>query len=157
MHTDELPTDARLVGRLVAAQFPQWAGLPIERVSSAGTSNALYRLGDDMVVRLPRIHWAVGAVDKDFRWLPSLAPLLPVAVPVPLAKGTPAEGYPWDWGIYSWLEGENPTVDRVADTDSVTTDVTRFVEALHRIDPTGGPPARRGAPLEFQDKEARAA
>jgi aminoglycoside phosphotransferase (APT) family kinase protein len=109
-----------------------------------------------MVVRLPRIHWAVGAVDKDLRWLPILAPLLPVAVPVPLAKGTPAEGYPWDWGIYPWLEGENPAVDCI-DADSVTSDVTRFVAALHRIDPTGGPPARRGAPLEFQDKEARAA
>ena len=157
MHVDELHTDEPLVRRLLAGQFPQWAELPLERVASSGTDNALYRLGEDMVVRLPRIHWAVGAIDKDLRWLPTLAPLLPVAVPVPLAKGTPAEGYPWDWGIYPWLEGENPDVDRIAGTDSVTTDVTRFVEALHRIDPTGGPPARRGAPLEFQDDEARAA
>jgi len=157
MHADELHTDVPLVRRLLAGQFPHWADLPLERAPSSGTDNALYRLGDDMVVRLPRIHWAVGAVDKDIRWLPSLAPLLPVAVPVPLAKGAPAEGYPWDWGIYPWLEGENPDVDRIAGTDSVTTDVTRFVEALHRIDPTGGPPARRGAPLEVQDDEARAA
>jgi len=157
MHSDEVDTDSVLVSRLVAEQLPHWADRPIEPVLPQGTDNALYRLGDDMVVRLPRIHWAVGAVDKDLRWLPSLAPLLPVAVPVPLAKGAPAEGYPWDWGIYPWLEGENPDVDRIAGTDSVTTDVTRFVEALHRIDPTGGPPARRGAPLELQDDEARAA
>ena len=157
MHVDELHTDVPLVRRLLHGQFPQWADLPLERVPSSGTDNALYRLGDDMVVRLPRIHWAVGAVDKDLRWLPSLAPLLPVAVPVPLAKGTPAEGYAWDWGIYPWLDGENPTADRIADMESVTKDVTRFVEALRRIDPAGGPPTRRGAPLEVQDEAARVA
>jgi aminoglycoside phosphotransferase (APT) family kinase protein len=157
MHADELPTDARLVGRLIAAQFPQWRGHPIERVPSAGTENALYRLGDDMVVRLPRIHWAVGNGDKDFQWLPRLAPLLPVAIPVPLAKGMPAEGYPWEWGVYPWLEGENPTVDRIADPSSLTRDVVQFVEALHRVDLADGPATRRGAPLEGQDESARAA
>ena len=115
MHADEMHTDARLVGRLLAAQFPQWADLPIEPVPSSGTDNALYRLGDDMVVRLPRIRWAVGGGDKDFQWLPRLAPLLLVAIPVPLAKGTPAEGYPWEWGVYPWLEGENPTVGAISD------------------------------------------
>ena len=157
MHAAELPTDARLVGRLLAAQFPQWADLPIERVPSAGTENALYRVGDHMVVRLPRIHWAVGSGDKDFQWLPMLAPFLPVAVPVPLAKGTPAEGYPWGWGVYPWLEGENPTVDAVTDPSSLTRDVVQFVDALHRVDLADGPPTRRGAPLEGQDAAARAA
>ena len=60
MHADELETDASLVGRLLAAQFPHWADLPIEPVQSSGTDNAIYRLGDDMAVRLPRIHWATG-------------------------------------------------------------------------------------------------
>jgi aminoglycoside phosphotransferase (APT) family kinase protein len=157
MHVDEVHTDVPLVRRLLAGQFPQWADLSLERVPSSGTDNALYRLGDELVVRLPRIHWAVGAIDKDLRWLPVLAPLLPLAVPVPLAKGTPADGYPWDWGIYPWLEGENPTGEHSDDTDSVTSDVMRFVEALHRIDPTGGPPAGRGRPLAVQDEAARAA
>jgi aminoglycoside phosphotransferase (APT) family kinase protein len=157
MHADELDTDARLVRRLLAAQFPEWADLPIEPVPSSGTDNALYRLGLDMVVRLPRIHWAVGGVDKDFRWLPRLAPLLPVAIPVPFAKGSPAEGYPWSWGVYPWLEGENPTVDAVADPSSLTRDVVQFVDALHGIDLAEGPPSRRGAPLEGQDEAARAA
>jgi len=94
MHSDEVDTDASLVGRLLAAQFPQWADLPIQPVPSAGTDNALYRLGDDLVVRLPHIKWAVEGLDKEHRWLPRLAPLLPVAIPVPLGKGTPAEGYP---------------------------------------------------------------
>ncbi len=100
MHDDEVYTDVSLVARLLAAQFPRWAEFPIAPVPSAGTDNALYRLGDEMAVRLPRIHWAVGQVEKELRWLPKLAPLLPLAVPVPLAMGEPGEGYPWRWGIY---------------------------------------------------------
>jgi aminoglycoside phosphotransferase (APT) family kinase protein len=157
MHADEVDTDVSLVRRLLAAQFPEWAALPIAPVPSSGTDNALYRLGDELVVRLPRIHWAVGGVDKDLRWLPVLAPLLPVAIPVPLAKGTPAEGYPWDWGIYPWLEGENPTVDGVADSVSFARDVAQFVAALHGIDPAGGPPSGRGVPLAMRDEETRTA
>lgn len=95
MHVDEVDTNAALAGRLLAAQFPQWAELPVTPVHSAGTDNAIYRLGDDMTVRLPRIPGAVEQVEKEHRWLPRLAPLLPLAVPVPLGKGTPAEGYPW--------------------------------------------------------------
>jgi aminoglycoside phosphotransferase (APT) family kinase protein len=139
MHADEVETDASLVGRLLAAHFLQWPDLPIQPVPSAGTDNALYRLGDDMVVRLPRIKWAVESLDKEHRWLPRLAPLLPVAIPVPLGKGTPAEGYPWHWSIYRWLEGENPTVDRLADPGLLARDLAEFVAALRRIDPTDGP------------------
>jgi aminoglycoside phosphotransferase (APT) family kinase protein len=158
MHADELHTDAALVRRLLARQFPHWARLPIDRVPSSGTDNALYRLSDAMLVRLPRIHWAVGDVDKDLRWLPKLAPLLPVSIPVPLAKGEPAEGYPWTWGVYPWLDGENPSLDGTADAESLTRDLANFVSALHGVDLAGGPPARRGRPLgEVQQEEARAA
>ena len=157
MHADEIHTDVDLVRRLLAGQFPEWAGLPLEPVPSGGTDNALYRLGTDMVVRLPRIHWAVGGVEKDSRWLSTLAPLLPVEIPVPLAKGAPAEGYPWDWGIYPWLAGENPTVDNIDDARSLACDIARFISALRRIDLPGGPFARRGAPLEVQDQSARTA
>ena len=90
MHADELHTDVGLVRALLEGQFPHWAALPIERVLSSGTVNALYRLGDDMVVRLPRMDWGLGAVDRELRWLPPLAPLLSVEIPVPLAKGAPA-------------------------------------------------------------------
>ena len=101
MHLDEVDTDASLLGRLLATQFLQWADLPIEPVHSAGTDNALYRLGDDLAVRLPRIHSATGQVDKEHQWLPRLAPFLPLAIPVPLAKGKPGEGYPWHWSVYA--------------------------------------------------------
>jgi aminoglycoside phosphotransferase (APT) family kinase protein len=82
MHAAELHTDAALVRRLLAGQFPHWADLPVERVPSSGTDNALYRLGDELVVRLPRIHWAAGGVEKELHWIPKLAPFLPASVPV---------------------------------------------------------------------------
>ena len=158
MHEGELATGATLVRRLLSGQFPDWADLRIERVPSAGTSNALYRLGEDMVVRLPRIHWAAGGEDGDFHWLPRLAPLLPVAIPVPLARGKPAEGYPWEWSVYTWLEGENPTVGAVvADPSSLTRDAVQFVGALQAVDLAHGPATHRGASLEGQDESARAA
>jgi aminoglycoside phosphotransferase (APT) family kinase protein len=157
MHADELHTDVELVQRLLAAQFPQWATLPIKHVSSSGTVNALYRLGRDMVVRLPRMHWGIGAVDRELRWLPELAPVLPVAISVPLAKGTAAEGYPWEWGVYPWLEGENPNAGNVANPNSLVRDLVRFLRALHSVDLAGGPPAGRGSSLARWDEPTRAA
>jgi len=157
MHVDEVDTDVALVGRLLAAQFPQWADLPIEPVHSAGTDNAIYRLGDDMAVRLPRIHWATEQVEKEHRWLPRLAPHLPLAIPVPLAKGTPGEGYPWDWSVCRWLEGENATIEHIADPGLLAMDLAEFVAALHGIDPTDGPPAGRGVPLAMRDAPTRTA
>ena len=87
MHEDELETDEALVRRLLAGQFPQWAELPLEALPAGGTDNAIYRLGDDLSVRLPRRRdWTPG-LDKEFEWLPKLAPLLPFAVPTPVARG----------------------------------------------------------------------
>ena len=162
MHADEADIDVALVRRLLAAQFPRWADLPIEPVWSAGTDNAIHRLGDDMAVRLPRIGRAAPKVGKEQRWLPVLAPLLPLAVPVPIAKGAPADGYPWPWSVSRWLDGEVATIERVADPRRTATELGRFVAALQRIDPAGGPPpgehnSFRGAPLAMRDRSTRAA
>jgi aminoglycoside phosphotransferase (APT) family kinase protein len=162
MHVDEVDTDASLVRRLLVAQFLQWADLPIEPVPSAGTDNALYRLGDDMAVRLPRIERATRQVDKEHEWLPRLAPHLTLAVPVPLARGFPGEGYPWHWSITPWLEGENVTIECIADPCQAATDLARFIAALQRIDPSGGPPPGelnfgRGVPLVQRDSRTREA
>jgi aminoglycoside phosphotransferase (APT) family kinase protein len=155
MHEDELETDATLVRRLLAAQFPQWAGLPIEPVRSSGTVNALYRLGDDLVARLPRAEWGAGGIAKDNAWLPRLGPHLPVEIPVPLASGRPGEGS-WAWGIYPWLEGEHPSADGDVDAVALAEDLAVLVEALRRIDLADRRPSRRGAPLgEVQDEQAR--
>jgi aminoglycoside phosphotransferase (APT) family kinase protein len=162
MHADEVQTDAALVGRLLAAQFPQWAELPIQPVPSWGTDNALYRVGDDMVARLPRIERTVGTLRKERVWLPRLAPLLPLGVPVPLADGSPGEGYPFEWSVYRWLPGEDATVRRVTDPGRLATDLASFVAALQQIDPAGGPgPGKhnflRGEPLVARDAPTRAA
>jgi aminoglycoside phosphotransferase (APT) family kinase protein len=161
MHADEVDTSVALVRRLLEAQFPRWAGLPITPVASAGTDNAIYRLGDSMAVRLPRIHWAIRQVEKEHRWLPKLAPQLPLAIPEPLAKGAPAEGYPWHWSVYEWLEGESATMERIADPCQAATELAQFIKALQRIDPTGGPLAvehnLRGVPLPMRDAATREA
>jgi aminoglycoside phosphotransferase (APT) family kinase protein len=161
MHADEVDTDALLVRRLVAAQFPEWADLPIEPVLSGGTDNALYRLGDELVVRLPRHERTVGTLEIERRWLPKLAPSLPLAVPAPVAEGMPAGGYPWTWSIYRWLEGETATTERIADPRAAAADLAQFVSALQRIDGTGAPPpsrlnAYRGVPLATRDETTRA-
>lgn len=77
MHEHELSITGSMVERLVADQFPHWAGLPVRHASSAGTDNAMSRLGDTMVVRLPRIDWAAASVEHEQTWLPVIGPLLP--------------------------------------------------------------------------------
>ena len=163
MHPDEIPTDVPLVRRLLATQFPQWADLPMRPVRSAGSDNAIYRLGDDMAVRLPRrTGRTVESLDKEYEWLPRLAPLLPLAVPVPLGKGAPDEDYPCGWAVYRWLEGETATIERFADARQAATDLARFLTALQGIDATGGPrPGEhnffRGVPLAARDAGVRSA
>jgi aminoglycoside phosphotransferase (APT) family kinase protein len=131
-------------------------------VGEFGTDKALYRLGDEMVVRLPRRERTSRTLEKERRWLPRLAPLLPLAVPVPLAEGMPAEGYPFTWSVYSWLKGENATSGGITDLGQLAADLAQFVAALQRIDPSGGPsPGEhnffRGVPLAERDAATRAA
>ncbi|MEE1809403.1 aminoglycoside phosphotransferase family protein [Streptomyces sp. BE133] len=157
MHADEPDFGESLVHRLIASQFPDWAGLPVEPVTPVGTSNAMYRLGEDLVVRLPRTAGAVDDVAKEQRWLPWLAPSLPAAIPVPLGRGVPAEGYPWHWSVFRWLDGANPVVGEIAEPGPLATDLADFVTALHRIDPADGPPSFRSEPLAARDASTRAA
>lgn len=156
MHDDEVATDASLVRALLAAQFPRWAELAIAPVEPAGTDNAIYRLGADMAVRLPRIDWAADQPEKDHRWLPMLAPLLPLEVPISLAVGAPGEGFPWRWSVCRWLDGEPATPQRLSDPEQTARDLAGFVRAMQRIDPSGGPPPEgRGGPLGPRDERVR--
>ena len=157
MHDDEFEIDADLVSRLLARQFPRWAHLPLNPVASAGTDNALFRLGDQMVVRLPRIQWAVESVNKEQEWLPHLAPVLPFAIPTPLGLGEPDEGYPWRWSVYEWLDGNNPVPNKIVDPISLAKDLAHFVTALRKVDTSGAPLAGRGVPLQERDTDTRAA
>jgi len=157
MHADEIATDVALVRRLLASQFPHWADLPIEPVESYGTDHDIYRLGVHLAARLPRIEWATRQAAKEAEWLPKLAPHLPLALPVQLAMGRPAEGYPFVWSVCEWLSGENAT-GTLDDLDRAAVDLAAFVKALRRIDTSGAhprPPGARGGPLAEHDEQVR--
>ncbi|MEW2066217.1 aminoglycoside phosphotransferase family protein [Streptomyces sp. NPDC007346] len=147
---------AALVRTLIASQFPHWADLPVKVVDASGTANAVYRLGDDKVIRLPRTEGSAADVATEAHWLPRLAPQLPVPVPAPLAQGAPAEGFPWAWSVCTWLEGANPLPGEGSwAPDAFAADLAEFVLALRRIAPTDGPPAYRSEPLASRDVETR--
>jgi len=158
----ELLIDVTLVHRLVATQFPQWKHLPVRPVALGGWDNRTFHLGEEMIVRMPSaVNYAL-QVEKEHRWLPKLAPLLPLPIPMPLAIGEPAEGYPWQWSIYRWLEGEAANSGHIANLPDFATSLAQFLTALQRIDPTGGPPPGlhsfyRGGPLKTYDEETREA
>lgn len=159
MHETEVRIDTQQVRRLVAAQFPQWAGMPLTALPPSGTDHALYRIGEDLVARLPRIDWALGQVETDRRWLPFLAPQLPLAVPAPVAIGEPGEGYPWPWSIAPWIAGENPARNNV-DLGAAALALADFITALQSVDTAGGPVKGgldRGVPLANRDELTRAA
>jgi aminoglycoside phosphotransferase (APT) family kinase protein len=152
--------DAGLVRRLVAAQFPRWRDLPVTPVVADGWDNRTYRLGDDKSVRLPTAEGYVPAVAKEHRWLPRLAPSLPVDVPRVLGEGAPGEGYPYPWSVRGWLPGETADRAHIDDVPRFAVDVAEFVLALQRCDPTGGPVAGahswyRGASPAHYDAETR--
>lgn len=154
MHPGEVRADADQVARLVRMQFPQWADLPVSPVAESGTDHYLFRLGEQLVARMPKIDWAVDQADSDSRWLPQLAPHLPLPVPVPLAVGQPGQGFPWPWSVAPWLVGETPTAESI-DPAVLAADLGGFVVALQAVDPTGGPlktGADRGVPLAAREQ-----
>ena len=154
--------DASLVRQLIAEQFPQWAGLPVRMVEPNGWDNRTFRLGDELSVRLPSAAGYVPQVEKEARWLPRLAPHLPLPIPVPVALGRPGAGYPWPWSVRRWIAGETAAAARIDDLRAFAGDVARFLLALQRIDPSGGPAAGehsfyRGGPPAVYDGETRRA
>ncbi|MDP3174767.1 MAG: aminoglycoside phosphotransferase family protein [Phenylobacterium sp.] len=154
--------DATLARRLVAAQFPQWAGLAIEPLADGGWDNRTFRLGATMSVRFPSHAAYEPQVAKEHAWLPRLAAHLPLPVPEPVAMGRPDEGYPWRWSVYRWLDGEPATTAQIADLPQFAADLGGFLSALQSIDVEGGPLAgahnfHRGGPISTYDAGTRAA
>ncbi len=151
-----------LVSRLVATQFPQWAGLHVRAVDVDGWDNATFRLGERMSVRLPSSPAYAEQVDKEHRWLPILASQLPLRIPEPLAKGQPGCGFPRPWSVYRWIDGQTAAIDTVANLLEFAADLADFLAALYRVDPSGGPlPGThnffRGGSPAYYDTETRAA
>jgi len=159
MHQGEIRATAEQVRRLVAAQCPQWADRPVTALADdlEGTDHVLFRIGTDLVARMPKIAWAVGQADSDARWLPLLEPHLPVRIPTPLHLGGPGAGYPWRWSVVPWVAGSTPP--RLGSDDvPLARDLATVVRTLHRVDPAGGPstpPGARGAALRHVDDGVR--
>lgn len=131
--------DTGLVRRLLAAQFPQWAGLPLTPVPHSGMDNATFRLGEELSVRLPRYARWAEQVEREQRWLPFLAPQLPLPVSRPVARGEPGEGYPYPWSVCRWLEGTAVPGGALADPVRAATELADFISVLQDIDASGGP------------------
>jgi aminoglycoside phosphotransferase (APT) family kinase protein len=108
MHDDEIEVDEDLVGRLLATLSPAYDGLPLRRFASSGSTNALFRLGDDLLVRVPRQPGGTATIEMEQRWLPFVAPAVPVAVPEVVAVGEPVDGYSEKWSVVRFLDGEPP-------------------------------------------------
>jgi aminoglycoside phosphotransferase (APT) family kinase protein len=153
MHDDELEIDERLVRRLLAEQFPEWAELSLTRVEPEGTVNAIFRLGEDLSVRLARRDGPTEPGGKEVEWLPKLAPVLPLEIPVPVAQGHPSDDYPWYWDVYTWVAGKTAPLDAI-DAIRAARDLAALIAALQGVDPAGAPPGR-GIPLGERDKEIR--
>lgn len=153
---------SQLVSALLAAQFPQWARLPLVPVEPGGWDNRTFRLGDAMAVRLPSAECYAEQVDKEQRWLPWLAPQLPLAVPSPLAVGEPGAEYPWHWSIYRWIDGETVATSSNVDLAVLASDLARFLVELQSLDATQGPVPgahnfQRGGSLSIYDQQTRRA
>jgi aminoglycoside phosphotransferase (APT) family kinase protein len=156
MHDDEIEVSDDVVRRLLADQLPDSAALPLTRLDTWGTDHVIYRLGDDFSVRLPKIGWAAEQGERERRWLPMLAPHLPVQVPSPVFVGEPAYGYPFPWYVAPWIHGANPQPD--GDLRQLAADLGAFVRALHNVDVADVPIAadgQRGGPLQPADASIR--
>lgn len=152
--------DRSLVSRLIALQFPQWADLAIEPVANDGHDNRTFRLGEEMSIRMPSGRLYAEHVGIEHESLPKIAPHLPLPIPVPVGRGAPAFGYPWQWSINKWIEGDTASVDRIDDLKAFAEDLAGFLNALQATDAKGAPPPGeenfyRGGDLSVYDAQTR--
>lgn len=153
MHEDEILTDEPLARRLLAEQHPRWADLPLRLVDSFGTDHDVYRLGDDLSLRLPRTAWAARQAAKEAVWLPVIGPRLPLAVPEVVALGAPTAQYPHPWSVQTWLPGTD-VVANVPRPEVAVRDLAAFVRALRAVEPRAGDAAALGRPGTLRDSDA---
>ncbi|MEA3501429.1 MAG: aminoglycoside phosphotransferase family protein [Actinomycetota bacterium] len=139
LHDGEFRVDDALVAGLVASQMPEWTGLPLRRIHTSGTVNAAYRLGDHMLVRLPRHARFRSGPLKESRWLPELARSVPLEVPEYLALGQPTDDYPSPWSVLRWIDGEDATPSALSHLNTTAQRLGEFVVALRHVDTDGAP------------------
>lgn len=161
MHENEIDIDECLVHALLKSQCPHWANFPLKALVSSGTDNALFRLGSEYVVRLPRIEWATGSINKsinkEYEWVPKIARFLKIPISEPLFKGNPYKSYPWPWTVTKWNEGHNPNFEKENEYELLAKDLACFLNELHGIKLANGPSSRRGISLKGVDEETKTA
>lgn len=161
LHEGEPQVDVALVRALVDGQHPQWAQRALTPLPATGTDHHLFRLGGELVVRVPRVDWATDQVERDGRWLPHLARHLGVALPLQVAVGEPAYGYPWRWSVCRWIQGRTPDPRDPLDRAALARPLGRFCRALRSVPADDGPRAgvevSRGVPLAERDELTRQA
>ena len=155
MHPDEIEVSDATVSRLLSKQFPEWRDFPVRRVESIGTVNALFRVGDSLVARLPRIPRFQDEGTEC--WLRSLAGRLPLEIPEQVALGTADESYPWKWSVQKWIDGDPWGEATVAEPLGAAEDLAEFVHSLQAIDPSqlSCPSPKTVAPLSASDAMVR--
>jgi aminoglycoside phosphotransferase (APT) family kinase protein len=153
LHEGELDISVASVRRLLAEQFPAWASRPLTPVAESGTEHLMFRLGDDLVIRMPRMPGAAATILKEHRWLPFLAPRLPLEIPVPVALGRPGLGFPLPWSVSRWRDGDHG----LGDLSAVAIAMGGFILALRNVDIADAPPAYRGGPYAGGDHDVRIA
>jgi aminoglycoside phosphotransferase (APT) family kinase protein len=166
LHSDEIPIDAELVRGLVRRALPAYADAPVRRVASSGSTNALFRLGEELLVRLPRQPGGSASISKEATWLPVLGPLLPVSVPEVVAVFDPDHAYPERWSVVRWIEGVHPeVVDPGTSVDprreELATNLATVLHALRLAEVSTGAvkdphlQSYRGEPLATMDQATR--
>ncbi len=151
-----------LAHELISKQFPHWAHLPIVPTKYSGWDNKTFRLGEELLIRMPSAERYASQVNKEQHWLPILALKLSLQIPEPIASGSPSVSYPWDWSIYKWIKGDNLSLINTENNTTTATDLAQFLLELHKIPTIGGPVARkhnfyRGGSLRVYDSETRQA
>jgi aminoglycoside phosphotransferase (APT) family kinase protein len=156
----EITTD--LVKHLISSQFPEWKDHKIRPVNFQGWDNRTFRLGETMSVRLPSNECYTSQTQKEQKWLPVLKDKLPFHIPELLAKGNPDKTFPYNWGIYRWIEGENAEMKLIDDVNKFAKDIAYFLRRLQKAETSNAPHAGqhcfyRGAPLSVYDAETKRA
>ena len=152
MHDNEFEIDETLVINLLKQQCPESAELPISKIMHYGTDNAIFRIGDKYSIRLPRVEYTAEQIEKEQTWLPKFAPHLPFVIPTPITAGKPSKEFPHSWYVYNWIEGVDAYNEPPSDINQLAGDLAGFIKALWQLDTNGAPAARRGLPLNTQDK-----
>ncbi len=156
MPAAEVNIDVAMVAELIAEQFPHWSGQTITPLAF-GWDNAVFRLGHELLVRLPRRAAGAALVEGEQRWLPLLAPSLPLRIPAPVATGRPGCGYPWRWSVSPWFAGDIAARTRPADLGVTADTLGAFLEALHQpAHPEAPRNPVRGGHLITRDERTRA-